>query len=786
MNNNETIDKIQDDEIDLKEIFNSICRYKYSIMLITLIFMILSIIFAYTKANIYSASSTIQLMEDKKKGTGSVDFMIQAFDTTGANLDNEIEIIRSRFLAQKAFTYLNLKTRYFTNKNFRKIELYKNSPFVVIPSFLDDLAYGKEFILTPINNETFNLTIKSISMYNPKGLLKTLGVLPLSPTEKINYNKNHKYGQSINTEFFTINIKKTHILTNSKYTFSFMNKMQLYNFYKKNISISQISKATILKLSFNDTSSLRAKEMLDALHKAYMEQELNQKSKEANLTLSFIDKQLNSINTRLKKSETKLENFKEKNQVVGLGEQAIKTTEQLSVYEAKLEEIQTELNILSNLNQYIKTNQDLTGLTIGSVSFADPALGTLVTKLQEEATNKSTLLVDFTNLHPDVEKANQNISRLKKSIKATLQNNLSQLTQRESSMKKIISKFHRSIAILPKQEIELSRLTRHFGIDEKIYSFLLQKKAETAILKSSTISSSRLLDAAIEIKNPIKPKRSLIILVGIITGLIIGLMYALLKEFMNNTIKNADEIERLSSIPIYGIIPNNSKNKIFNLIDEAYRSIRTNLQFLPKHQKSQIIAITSSVSGEGKTTITANLAKIIAQTNKKVAVLDLDLRKASLHNEFNIPNNVGISNYLTFQNTFEDIKSSINDDGTLDVFTTGTLPPNPSELILTEEMTTFIEELKEKYDYIIIDTAPIGLVTDAAIIMNYSDITFMVVRAEYTRKEFIKNLDRLAKEHHQNTFGLILNGVEIGGEYGYGYGSAYGYGYGNEQYYKNR
>lgn len=242
--------------------------------------------------------------------------------------------------------------------------------------------------------------------------------------------------------------------------------------------------------------------------------------------------------------------------------------------------MQTEINILTNLQQFIRTSQDLTGLTVGAVNFADPVLGNLVTSLQTEASKKSSLLVDYTEKHPDVQKASQNISNLKRSIKNALENNIRQLSQRKASISGIIEKFNKSISTLPKQERELSRLTRFYTIDEKIYSFLLEKKAETAILKSSTISKSRLLDEAIEAKLPMKPKRSLIVLVGIILGLIVGLAYAFLREFFNNTIKNSDDIERLSSIPIYGIVPNEKDKKAKKLVDEAFRAIRTNLQFL--------------------------------------------------------------------------------------------------------------------------------------------------------------------------------------------------------------
>ena len=776
---------VRNDEIDLKEVIKTILRYKWSIIAFTIIFAIGSAVFAYTKPSIYSTSTTIELMDDKNKGAGPTDMMMEAFGGSSTNVDNEIEVFKSRFLAQKAFEYLDLSTRYFVENNYRTIELYKNSPFVVQKSFVDDLVYGKRFVVTPLDENSFNLKIEGISMFSIRGFLKTIGLIPYEAEDKIVYNKNHKYGEEIVNQYFTITLEKIHNAGSNKYFFNFETPLSLYEKFRQNISVSQISKkATILKLSYEDYSSLKAKDILNALVKAYMTEEVDQKTKEANLTLDFIDRQLESINQRLMKSETKLENFKEKNQLVGLNEQAISTTEKLSDYEAQLETVQTEINILTNLQQFIRNSQDLTGLTVGAVNFADPVLGNLVTSLQTEASKKSSLLVDYTEMHPDVQKASQNISNLKRSIRNALENNIRQLTQRKMSISGIIEKFNKSISSLPKQERELSRLTRFYSIDEKIYSFLLEKKAETAILKSSTISKSRLLDEAIEGKLPIKPKRSLIVLVGIILGIIVGLAYAFLREFFNNTVKNSDDVERLSDVPIYGIVPNANTKKNKNLIDEAFRAIRTNLQFLPKHEKSDIIAITSSVSGEGKTTTSANLANIIAQTGKSVVVLDMDLRKASMHKQYNIPNNIGISNFLSGQNSLEEITNNVSEK--VSVLTTGPLPPNPSELILGDVFKNMLETLRQKYDYVIIDTPPVGLVTDALILMNYADINFLMVRASYTRKEFVKNLDRLSKEHNQHTFGLILNGVEIGEKYGYGYGSNYGYGYGNDKYYKDR
>lgn len=777
--------QIQNDEIDLKDVFKTILRYKYIIAVFAIIFSITSTFFAYTTPSVYSSFATIELQEDTNKFS-TEDALKQAFSGGSVNVENQIEILKSKSLADKALKNMSLDIRYFTVKNFRIHEYYKNSPFIVENKILEDTIYGRNFTLTPIDENSFRLEIRPISKLSKRGILALLGVQPLEEKELIIYDKTHKYNEDIVSEWFTLNIKKLSPLENEEYSFSFIHPSVASDVYYSNLDVTQVSElASILKVTIQDGVSLRAKDLINNLFKAYLEQELDRKTEVANLSLDFIDNQLEEINKKLKVSESDLETYKESNDVITLSDKAKTVSTQLVEYESKIQEITVEENILNNLLQYITNNQNLSGLTVGSITFADPALATLVKGLHELASKKDTLLVDYTEMHPDVQKLNQTIASSRRQIIASLQNNLKQLQQRKSSLNELIGGYKRSLETLPKQERELTRLSRHFNVNEKVYSFLLEKRSETAILKSSTISNARVLDEALNFNQPIKPKRVLIVLVGLILGIIVGLAYAFIREFFNNTVNNTEEIEKFTSIPIYGVIPLNKNKKTSSIFLEAFKSIRTNLQFLPKNESSRIISITSSVSGEGKTTIAAKLAEVISQTGKRVIVLDLDLRKASIHKEFDLPNNIGMSNLLTNQNSFEEVvKKTANEF--IDIITTGPLPPNPSELILTDSMKNILNQLKELYDYVIIDTPPVGLVTDALILMNYSDITFTIVRANYTRKEFIKNLDRLSKEHSHNHVGMVLNGVEIGDKYGYGYGVSYGYGYGNGKYYKNR
>lgn len=774
-----------DDEIDLKELFRTLLRYKVSIILITFIFLIISSVLAYYKPDIYSTSTTIELVKETGPNLGSTDFMLKAFGGNDTSSGDDIALISSRFTVQKALESLNLTTSYYSYNSLNKqTELYKDSPFIVSNKHLEGVMYSKTFELIPLGDDKFNLIIKPESIFSIKSLLKKMGIL--NTKNDITYNQVHKYGEEINTAWFTFTINKISHTKASNYSFNFIHSDFLFDKYIGGLSIYNVPQSiSILRLAYQDTVSLRAKEIINAIAQTFIYQGIQQKTKVAELTLGFIDTQLNSINTELKSSASNLEKYKVKHDVINLGGKVTLTSAKLIEYETQESEIQTEINILNNLKHFIDKNEDLSGLTIGTISFSDETLGNMIVSLQLMTSKKSNMLIDYTEIHPDIQKLTQNIASIKRSIKSALNSNRNQLIQRRYDLRKLIIKFTKSLEALPSQEKELASLARPLNVNQEIYEFLLQKKAETAILKSSTISSARILDTARNQVVPIEPNRKATIMIGFMIGLIIGIVLAFLREFLSYTIQNAEEVERITDIPIYGVVPQNKDDMTENMFYEAFRSIRTNLKFLPGNEKNQIIAITSSVSGEGKTTITAALAEILARGDKKVIMLDLDLRKESLHKEFNLKNNIGISSYLTLQNTLEEVIQETNVHG-LEMIATGLLPPNPSELILSSMFTDLLDKLRTTYDYIVIDTPPAGLVTDAIIIMNYSDISFAVLRAQYTRKEFVKNIDRLSREHSNNKMGIILNGTQIGKEYGYGYGASYAQGYDNTQYYKNR
>ena len=303
---------------------------------------------------------------------------------------------------------------------------------------------------------------------------------------------------------------------------------------------------------------------------------------------------------------------------------------------------------------------------------------------------------------------------------------------------------------------------------------------EIEMTKASTVANTQIIEDAIVPLEPIKPNKKLIVIVGFILGLILGIFYSFLRAMLDTKIRTVATVTELTDAPLYGILPD-LKNKRFFI--EALRSIRTNLQFvLPNDKECVNLMLSSSVAGEGKTTVIAGLATIVAETNKKVLLMDLDLRKPRLYKELNLSNKKGMSNYLTSKLSIEECIQSIHDN--LDFFPAGAVPPNPSELLMSEKFETVLLELMKEYDYIFFDTPPIGSVIDANLLLKYADITLLVVRADMAHKVYLENFNRLRVEKDIKSSGIILNDVKLSKDknsgYGYGYGYGYDYGYGYE------
>jgi capsular exopolysaccharide synthesis family protein len=751
-----------EDEIDIKDIVRVVYRYKYMILLITLIFTAVSFYIAYFKPNIYQASATVEVGL-KKRGYASQDILNMAMDPGTINPDTEMEIIKSRFLAAKALTKVDFSHHYYVMKKWKKIELYKDSPFKV--GMLK--GFGIPFELHKVDAKHYRLVVKSAR--DEKG-------------REWNYDKVLPYGKEIITAHFHLNVVREKPLSSSIYYFVIDKK----NRASGQVSVHQTSKySTILKISYSDNVPLRAKEYANALAEAYIQQSIEKKTKEATRKLDFIDKQLKKITENLKSSAVKIEEFKKSAKTVSLSSKAEAIIKKMGEAEAKLEEISMESEMLDSLYKRIKKGRHLESISVVGIGAGNEALAEQLKTLQEAILKKKILREDYTEMYPGVIKLSKQISYLKKTIIETINNLRNSIHEKKLLLEKSIAKYQKQLNMLPADERMYGQLQRKFVVNEKIYSYLLEKRSETAIIKASTVSKNRVIDTALLPELPIKPKRKLIVLVGLILGLIVGIALAFLRNYLDDTVQTEDDVKHATDVPLLGMVPHmkEDSNKLKVLISpksavaESFRNLRTNLQFMVRKGHSHVISVTSTIWGEGKTTVCINLAAIMSIANKKTILLNLDMRKPTLHEKFDLSNQYGMSTLLAGSTRLVQVIQK-TEYKNLDVITSGPIPPNPSELIQGELMEKVIEKLREVYDVIILDTPPIGLVTDARTLMHLSDTSIYILRAGYSKKGFIQSIKELSALREIHGMGILLNDVKED-RHGYGYG--YGYGYYEEE-----
>ena len=773
-------------QINFQAIFQTLKKAWIFIVFLALAFGAGAAVYAYFQPSVYSTSATINLGGGSRSRNG-MDPLMQAIsgDANDLTMDTDMEILKSRYMASKVLDTVDFTTRYFVTNGWKTRELYKNVPFIVSHSYLSENMRGRRFVLTPAGENQFRLSLENED--EPFDLIESLRRLFLGINAKktpVVYSSVHSYGETISTEWFTFVIDKVYEPKQGQnYYFSIDDdKTDLAQYIQGGIQVSNVGRySSLVRVSYSDTVPLRAQEVVNALCEAYIEEGLERQTSEAEKSLAFLDEQLEVISKNLARSESSLETFKKENVLVDISSQAETTMATLSDYEAKLTQIELQLNIVSSLEQYIASGKDITSISFDSLQLNAPSLGEMLTQLQEKKAEMSGLLVEYTEFHPEVVKVNEQINILKNRINNSIKNVKLNLISQKKSIEKIIQKYTKSMQALPQKELELANLKRKFMVNDKVYSFLLQRRAETAVLKASTVSNVSIVDSALLPGGPLKPKRKMIVAVGLLIGLILGIGLTLLRELLDNTIKSKGDVERLSSLPIYGVVPTVKGKKLGSVFLEAFRALRTNLEFIMQADKKyQSIVVTSTVSGEGKTTISANLALILAKGGKKVVIVDLDMRRAKLSEYFGLKNDKGVSTLLSKKHTLEEVIQPVEEKG-IDIITAGPVPPNPSELIMSDYAAEVMKALREWYDYIVLDTPPVGLVTDAAILMHHADASLLVIKHGYTRKEFVRNLDRMVKDHKIGHVGFVLNGVSLEDNYGYGYG--YGYKYSAADYY---
>lgn len=549
---------------------------------------------------------------------------------------------------------------------------------------------------------------------------------------------------------------------------------------------------SIITLGMQGTNKARMVEYLNATVNMLIKSQLDSKNQFATNTIRFIDSTLVAMEAQLKETTNELKSFRSGKNIYDIEDGGSKFSGKILEFDVKKDEITRKSAYYNSLKAYLKNSVDYSKLPAPSVAgIEDPNIVMNVSKLISLSTQRSEMAYavksekifrDFDNQMEAIKKVLlENIATAKTALQYDMAMVNSKISETESTIKQ-----------LPDDQQELIKIKRKYDLSDNIYSTFLQKRSEADIVKAANLSDIHFIDPAKDIGGGlIGPRTSVNYVLALFLGLLIPLLFVFAIFFINNSIQNTEDISKLTQIPLIGVIGLSKEindlavyNKPKSALSESFRAIRSSLQFLYKQQKldgAKTLMITSSVSGEGKTFCTLNIATVFALSEKKTVIIGLDLRKPKLFDEFNLTNEVGVVNYLIKQKTVDEIINHTQIPF-LDVITSGPIPPNPAEMIMSDGMKDLIEELKHKYDYIILDTPPVGLVSDALELAQYCDVTLYIVRQNFTKKDMITLLNNRVKRGELNNTSIILNGFQNKAKYGAGYGYGYGYGYGSTTY----
>lgn len=757
-------------ELDFKNIFVIFVRMWYVFAIATTLGGIVSFLYLRWTPSVYDATSVIKI--DREKNVSEQQYLLNEQVFFQNDIQGDIEVIKSRKIIKKALKTVPFQIGYYIIGNVKDQELYKQTPFIV----QYDTAYFDYFN----HRVQFKATSENTFILQSVGKDDNLG--------------EYKFGSIINhssSSFKIVSNKNQKLRVDAVYQFVVYTEEALYKVVKPGLKVELSENgANIIKITYNCSVAEKCSDLANAIATTYETAELDEQLKSANQKLKFIDEQLASIAKEVYNSETSIEAFKIKENLTDIQTKAQNEIANLNIWKTKQNDLELRRMALTELKQYIIQNKDVSLLVPSYQEVINPILSQLLSQLMEKELKKKDLLKKKTENHPSVKAIDIAISEIKNSI---LNNIATSLTSNNSKLNYVnsqVKSYNNQLSIIPKLEKGFSKLEREYNINEKYYLMLKERKTEAEIAKASITSSVRIVDVAVLPKKAVYPVKNKIYLVGIVGGMIFGILLIALKFISTTTIEDRDEIQKRLNMNILAGIPraqNISRRTVHHLgiispptskVSEAFRALRTNLQFIAKDDLNKVIAVTSTISGEGKSFVAINTANIFASLGKKVIIVDLDMRRPRLYQILQVDNNIGITRYLIGKNTLEEVvrESPIEN---LDFITSGPTPPNPAELLASDEFKKLLMGLKTKYDYIILDTPPSALVTDAAIILQMASVGIYVFRAAYSKKNFTQIFLEFKNTHNLQHLYPILNAVKKrSGKYGSaGYGYGYGYGY---------
>ncbi len=738
--------------------------------------LLLAIVYLKTTTNIYEVSTTVLLKDDKKGGGMSELSALKdmgLFDVKN-NVDNELEVLKTATLTEQVVRELGLYAQYTNVGTFKNESLYGAScPIrITLPTaVLDSLSGSYEFeVLVRTNGKSlFTGTYDNVAFNVQANSTDSMVRLPFGT---IGIAK----GAFKPAEDMTVGVK-------------LLNPGVVAESMLANTSMELTSKTTtVVNVVLTTSNILMGKDFLNKLIEVYNREDMKDQNLVATNTAAFIDERLLALTKELGIVETEVENYKQNQGLTDITSEAQMFIGQTGEFAQKRLEVETQLAIVTDIDNYMHRKENYCQLLPASTGVKSENLNSLIT-------DYNTLVLQRKRLARTASATNKAMIEMDEQIESMFSTLLSSIRNEKRSwqiaQKDLLAKDGLNnvrIKAIPRQEREYTVIKRQQSIKEALFVFLLQKKEENSLTMSVVVPKGKIIDKTRSNGIPVSPKKMVVLLMSFLLGLIIPVVTIAIRDMLRYHIDTKEELEKLSEVPVLGEIPTSAdagnviiKANSTDSFTEMVRLLRSNLLFVMNTPDKKVINVESSVSGEGKTFVSINLAMSLALLNKKVLVIGLDIRKPKLGQYLGIEHETGITLYLSGHMGKEQLVRPSGIHPNLSVITAGPVPPNPNELLATPLLDELINELRTQYDYIVIDTAPIGIVSDSFAINRFADVSLYVVRAGYTPKHCIEEATTLFKREKVRNMYFVLNGTDIHKKsYRYGYGKKYGYGYGKK------
>lgn len=717
---------------------------------------------------IYEATATM-IIKDEKRGSEDSKLM-ESLNLIASKkvVENEIEVLQSRSLMEQVVKKLRLYAPIYEQGKVKASDAYMISPVVVEAQNPDSLDNADKI------NFVYNKADKTVTLEN-----------------KDKYPVN----EFVNTDYGSLKFVPNKYYSASRASgkqlyFSIENPKIVASQMQGGLKVASSRQSAIVDLSYRDPVRQRAADVLSQLIIAYDQTSKNEINTLARNTLAFINERLSILGKDLDSIEKKVQHYKSGSNAVDISSQGQVFLQNVGANDQKLADVNNQLAIINQVEKSVSTSDNSSAIVPATLGVSDPMLSNMMNKLYSTQLEYDKLKKTVGENNPSLIALRDEMSKIRPNILQNIQNQKNSLTASRQSISATTGGYNSFLSSIPQKERQLLEISREQQTKNNLYHFLLQKKEESELSYASTVSNSRVVDEALAGKDPVSPKKKLIYMMAVMgaLGLSVGLIF--IKDALSSKVKYRADIEKMTSVPIIAEITfDKSKTPLViekgrrSVVAEEFRKLRISLSFLgidPDHKK---ILVTSSVSGEGKSFVAANLAKSLSLTGKKVVLVDMDLNVPTLSKIFDIPPRNGVTEYLKGEKYPDDIIKPVDGHDNLSFISPGEeLPDNPSELLSNGKISSLIEYLSSRYDMVVIDTSPAVLVSDAFIVSEMCDATLYVVRHNYTPKLLVKRIEENMEINPLKNLAIIFNGVKSRGFFKNNYGYGYNYVYGNKHY----